>query len=270
MSDKTVSKLSQDPWTSSKDYELYVGRWSRLVAHEFLNWLNVGPGCRWLDVGCGSMALSQTILAEADPRYVKGIDQSESYISYARQTSRDRRVHFEIGDAQTLSDDSATYDAVVSGFVLNFIYNPAQSLSEMMRVVKPGGLVATYVWDYAGKMQMLRHFWNAAAALDPNAADLDEGRRFPLCRPRPIKELFRSAGLKQIEVRAIDISTDFKDFDDYWSPFMCGQGPAPGYVLSLSEEKRVALRQRIRSGLPVALDGSIPLVARSWAVRGMR
>ena len=140
----------------------------------------------------------------------------------------------------------------------------------MARAAKPGSVVAAYVWDYAGKMQLMRHFWNAAAALDPAAYDLDEGRRFPICQPEPLRELFQSAGLRHVEVRPIDIATDFQDFDDYWSPFLGGQGPAPGYAQSLSDERRAALRERIRAGLPFALDGSIPLVARAWAVRGFR
>jgi hypothetical protein len=140
----------------------------------------------------------------------------------------------------------------------------------MSRVTRPGGIVSAYVWDYAGKMQLMRHFWNAAAALDPKAVDLDEGRRFPLCQPKALTELFQSVGLQNIEVRAIDISTDFTDFDDYWLPFLGGQAPAPSYAMSLSEERRVALRERIRAGLPFAVDGSIPLVARAWAVRGLR
>jgi hypothetical protein len=140
----------------------------------------------------------------------------------------------------------------------------------MARAAKPKSVVAAYVWDYAGKMQMMRHFWNAAAALDPAARDLDEGRRFPICQPEPLRELFQNAGLREVEVRSIDIAADFRDFVDYWSPFLGGQGPAPGYAMSLSDERRAALRERIRAGLPFALDGSIPLVARAWAVRGFR
>ena len=161
------------------------------------------------------------------------------------------------------------YDAIVSGRVLNFIPQPERAVAEMARAARPGGVVAAYVWDYAGKMQLMRHFWNAAVALDPAAFDLDEGRRFPICKPGPLADLFRSAGLKDVEVRAIDIPTDFQDFDDYGSPFLGGQAPAPGYAMSLSEERRAALRERIRAGLPFALDGSIPLVARAWAVRGV-
>jgi hypothetical protein len=126
------------------------------------------------------------------------------------------------------------------------------------------------VWDYAGKMQLMRHFWNAAAALDPAAAPLDEGRRFPLCRPEPLVALWQAAGLRHIETIAIDIDTDFADFDDYWIPFTGGQGPAPGYTMALSDERRVALRQRLHAALPFALDGTVPLVARAWAIRGVR
>jgi hypothetical protein len=154
--------------------------------------------------------------------------------------------------------------------VLNFLPQPEQAVREMARVVASGGIVAAYVWDYAGKMQLMRHFWNAAAALDPGAFELDEGRRFPLCRPEPLTELFRRAGLTHVDVRAIDIATDFQDFDDYWLPFLGGQGPAPGYAMALGDDRRAALRERIRAGLPFALDGSIPLVARAWAVRGVR
>ena len=115
---------------------------------------------------------------------------------------------------------------------------------------------------------MMRRFWDAAIALNPAALDKDEGRRFPICRPDPLKALFDGAGLSDVEVRAIDVSTVFKNFDDYWTPFLGGQAPAPGYCMSLSEDQRAALRDRIRSTLPFREDGSIHLIARAWAVRG--
>ena len=165
---------------------------------------------------------------------------------------------------------SARYDAVVSGLVLNFIPKPELATAEMMRVAKPGAVIGAYVWDYAGKMDMMQHFWEAAAALDPGAASFQEGSRFPLCKPEPLTDLFQSAGFEDVVVRAVDIATLFRDFDDYWSPFLEGQGPAPSYAMSLSAEQRAALRERIRSALPVAPDGSIPLMARAWAVRSVR
>ncbi len=260
----------KDVWASGAAYEPYVGRWSRLVAREFLRWLAAPPGKRWLDVGCGTGALSKAILDMAAPSAVMGIDPSEEYIAFARAQGLDARVSFVVGDARSLPAEAGRYDLVVSGLVLNFVPQPEQALAEMARVARPGSVVAAYVWDYAGQMQLMRHFWDAAVALDPSALELDEGRRFPLCQPEPLAALFRSAGLRQVETRAIDVPTLFRDFADYWSPFLGGQGPAPGYAMSLSEERRAALRERIRASLPIAPDGSIPLIARAWAARGLR
>jgi SAM-dependent methyltransferase len=270
MPEEIGSSRPRDVWASGGSYEPYVGRWSRLVARQFLAWLAVPPGRAWLDVGCGTGALTELILELNQPTEVKGVDPSEGFVSYARQHIQDRRAAFSIGDAQSIQLDSANFDAVVSGLVLNFVPRPELAVKEMLRVARPGGVVAAYVWDYAGKMQLMRHFWNAAVALNPAACDLDEGRRFPICAPDPLRDLFNSAGLEGVEVRAIDIDTHFRDFDDYWSPFLGGQAPAPGYAQSLSEEQRGHLRERIRASLPFALDGSIPLVARAWALRGTR
>jgi len=258
----------KDTWASGAAYEPYVGRWSRLVARELVAWLAVPAGARWLDVGCGTGALSQIILEVASPGEVLGIDPSEGYIAYAREHIPDARARFLVGDAQALPVAGATYDAVAAGLVLNFVPDPSRALTEMRRVARAGGTVAAYVWDYAGQMQFMRYFWNAAVALDPAAFPLDEGRRFPLCKPAPLAYLFRAAGLQGVEVRSIDVATTFRDFEDYWSPFLGGQAPAPGYTMSLSEERRAALREHIRARLPIAADGSIHLIARAWAVRG--
>jgi SAM-dependent methyltransferase len=259
-----------DAWDSGDAYEPYVGRWSRLVAREFLGWLAVPPGGCWLDVGCGTGALAETILALGSPSKVVGIDPSPAYVAFARDRLNDLRVKFDVGDAQTLQASSATFDAVVAGLVLNFIPEPGKAVSEMARVARPGGIVAAYVWDYAEGMQMMRHFWDAAGALDPSAVELDEARRFTICKPAPLANLFRTTGLKKVEVRAIDVPTVFRDFDDYWSPFLGGQAPAPGYAMSLSEERRTALRERIRATLPTNSRGEHHLTARAWAVRGVR
>lgn len=255
-------------WASAEAYERYIGRWSRLVARDFFAWLEVPPGSAWLDVGCGAGALTEAILDTAQAERVTGIDSSAEFVAYLRQKIGGRGASIEQGDARSLPVASGAYNAVVSGLALNFIPEPERAVAEMRRAATSGGVVAAYVWDYGGKMQMLRHFWNAAVALDPEIAGLDQGRRFPLCNPGPLAELFRRAGLAEVEVRPVDIWTEFEDFDDYWLPFLGGQGSAPGYIRSLSEERRAELRERIRIGLPFALDGSIPLMARAWAVRG--
>jgi trans-aconitate methyltransferase len=261
---------SKEVWSGGDSYEQYVGRWSRLVAQEFIRWLAIPNDRRWLDVGCGTGALTQTILESYHPATVHGVDRSEAYVESARDRVTDPRAGFEVGNAQSLPVEAATYDAAVSGLVLNFVPQPERMIAEMARAVCEGGTVAVYVWDYAGKMQMMRHFWNAVNALDPAARDLDEGLRFPICNPDPLKKLFQDAGLLQMELRPIDIPTHFQNFDDYWHPFLGGQGPAPGYAMSLSEEQRARLRQRIYNSMPFAMDGSIPLVARAWAIKGIK
>jgi SAM-dependent methyltransferase len=255
-------------WSSGDKYEPYVGRWSRLVAPEFLKWLAVPPDGFWLDVGCGTGALTQIILRDAKPAAVKGIDQSSGYVNYARAHTLDRRAGFSVGDAQNIPSDSSVFDATVSSLVLNFIPNMPLAVSEMKRVTKPSGVVGVYIWDYAGKMELMRYFWDTAISLDPSVAELDEGRRFPICKPEPLKKLFQEAGLDAVDVRPIDVPTYFRDFDDYWSPFLGGQGPAPSYAMSLDDARRSVLRDQIRAKLPIAPDGTISLVARAWAVRG--
>ena len=252
----------KDAWASGDSYEPYIGRWSRMVAQEFIPWVTVPERSQWLEVGSGTGALTQTVLDTVNPKEVKGIDRSKDYVEFVRSRVNDPRATFEVGNAQALPVESGTFDAVVSGLVLNFVPQPDQMVAEMARVVRDGGVVALYVWDYAGRMQMLRHFWNAAAALDPSARDLDEGWRFSICNPTSLKYLFQHADLSEVEIRPIDISADFKSFDDFWSPFLGGQGPAPGYVMSLDERRRSQLRERIYNSLPFALDGTIPLVLR--------
>jgi ubiquinone/menaquinone biosynthesis C-methylase UbiE len=259
-----------DIWESGDSYEPYIGRWSRLVAREFIHWLALPEKRDWLDVGSGTGALSQTILELANPQKLKGMDRSKDYVEFARTQVNDPRVEFEVGNAQTLPVESEMFDVVVSGLVMNFVPQPDQMVREMARAVRAGGMVALYVWDYAGKMQMLRHFWNAAAALDPAARELDEGWRFSICNPNSLKYLFEHANLSQVEIRPIDISADFKNFEDFWSPFLGGQGPAPGYIASLDEKRRAQLRERIYSSLPFALDGTIPLVLRAWAAKAIK
>ena len=258
----------KDVWAAGDLYEPYVGRWSRLVAREFVSWLSVPKNKNWLDVGCGTGALTEVILETATPHAVRGVDASAGFIEYAKARIANPLASFEVGDAQSLPVDSAIFDVAVAALVLNFVPKHSVAVAEMTRAVRPGGVVAVYVWDYAGKMELMRYFWDAAVALDPAAFDLDEGRRFSICAPKPLSELFAQAGLRAVEVRPIDVPTRFRDFDDYWSPFLGGQGPAPGYAMSLSEERRNTLRDRIRSQLPVAADGTIQLIARAWAIRG--
>lgn len=267
VNEKSRSRV-KDVWESGEAYGLFMGRWSRLVAVEFLQWLAVPAGSTWLDVGCGTGILSQTILDLADPAKVRGIDQALGFVSFAESHIRDPRASFEVGSAESLNVGPNIYDSVVSGLVLNFIPKGDQAVSAMRRGTKLGGVVAAYVWDYADQMQFLRHFWDAVVFLDSKASMLDEGKRFPLCNPERLRDLFVAQGLKNVDVRVIDVQTHFANFEDYWSPFLSGQGPAPSYVASLSNQQQSDLRERVRADLPISADGTIDLIARAWAVRG--
>jgi SAM-dependent methyltransferase len=266
---RSMTTSEGDPWTTGDSYEPYIGRWSRLVARELVAWLAAPENSRWIDVGCGTGALTETIVERTQPNLVNAVDASAAYIEVARRKlGSESRVRLHVADACALPLEASSHEFAVSGLVLNFVDEPLRMAQELARVVVPDGIVAAYVWDYAGEMQLIRRFWDAAVDLDPGARDRDEGRRFPICAPDPLAACWRDAGLHAVEVRAIEVPTRFRDFDDYWSPFLGGQGPAPGYAMSLDEARRAALRDRLRATLPIANDGSIRLSARAWAVRG--
>jgi SAM-dependent methyltransferase len=255
-----------DTWERGSPYEQYVGRWSRRVAPLFLSWLGVPAGRRWLDVGCGTGALCAAILDHCSPASVAGVEPSEGFLRTAKENLAGRAALHQ-GSATAIPLADASVDVVVSGLVLNFVPDQRAALAEMARVTAKGGTIAAYVWDYAGKMELMRFFWDAAVELDASAAKMDEGPRFPLCRPEALQQLFADAGLKGVEVKPIDIPTRFTSFDDYWQPFLGGQGPAPAYAMSLDETVRARLRDRIRERLPTAANGSISLIARALAAR---
>jgi SAM-dependent methyltransferase len=257
-----------DTWERGSPYEQYIGRWSRQVAPLFLSWLGEPAGQRWLDVGCGTGALSAAILDRCSPGSVIGVEPSEGFLQLAAQ-HLGGKARFLAGNAASLPLDDGTCDVVVAGLVLNFIPALPAALSEMRRVAAPGGTLAAYVWDYADGMEIIKHFWDAAASLDPAAAPLHEAARFPLCHPSALESAFTAAGLAEVRTAPLDVVARFTDFDDYWRPFLGGQGPAPAYLMSLPEERRAALKGRLKSTLVPAADGPFSLKARAWAVRGL-
>ena len=261
-------KDDKDLFADGDAYEHYVGRWSRPVGRLFLDWLAQPSGLRWVDVGCGTGALTGVVLQQAEPTTVIGVEPSAGFMNVARASIKDPRVDFRAGDAQSLPVEDQAVDVAISGLVLNFVPDKPRALGEMRRVVKPGGVVAVYVWDYAGEMQLMRRFWDAVGELFPDDAARDEGRQFPICQPEALEQLFRDAGVQEIETCALETPTVFANFDDYWSPFLRGQGPAGVYCASLSDGDRERLRVHLESRLPIGDDGSIALIARAWGVRG--
>ena len=265
-----MKQESADTFSNASGYQGYIGRWSHPVAQQFVTWLDVAPGRSWLDIGTGTGMLAQVILEQAAPANIVGIDPAQQYIEFAQQRINDERVEFRVGGAGELSSEQSKFEVAVAGLVLNFMPSAEEALQSIIQVVETGGTLAAYVWDYADKMQIMRHFWDAAIAIDPPAAELDSGKRFTICHPDNLRALFEGVGLTTVEVTPIDIQADFADFDDYWLPFLAAQGSISKYLGSLNEEGKATLREQLQRQLPIDADGSIHLVARAWAAKGIR
>lgn len=254
-----------DAWSAGDAYDLYMGRWSTKVADQFLTWLDPPAAADWVDVGCGTGALSAAILRKCNPKSVTGIDPSEGFVAHAAAQQDDKRASFQTADGANLPFDQNRFDVMTSGLVLNFIPDRVAALREFQRVVKPGGTLSFYVWDYpGGGMGLIDAFWSAAAELDGSASDLDESKRFPFCTRDGLAALCGEARMQDAEITAIDETSRFASFDDFWHPFTLGAGPAPGYCAALPDAHRDKLRERLREKLG---NGAISLPARAWAVR---
>lgn len=249
-------------------YELLMGRWSRLLAGEFIRFVGISDGARVLDVGCGTGSVVDAIVTATRPDEVVGVDGSPGFLQLARDRFRDPRVRFETGDAQNLSFGDGAFTSAVAMLVLNFVPDPARAAREMRRVTRGGGHVGACVWDYGGEMIMLRRFWDAAVEVDPSASQRHEAL-MPLCREGELADLWRATGLADVRERPVVIEMRFTSFDDYWKPFLGGVGPSGRYVASLSTETRQALERALRAGLwQDQPDQPRALRARARAVAG--
>lgn len=260
-----------DVWAAGDSYDAYMGRWSRRIAPRFLDWFDAPPALDWLEVGCGTGALTEAILARGAPASVLAVDSSEAFVAMARRrTADDGRAIFRAGDAQALGEADASRDVVVSGLVLNFVADRPKALAEIRRVLRPGGRIGLYVWDYpGGGVEFMRIFWRAAVALNPAAADLAEDRRFPFCTREGLAGLVEGADLRITGATAVEDAAVFHDFHDFWRPFTLGAGPAPGYCAGLEPEAREQLRRRLEETLPADADGAIHTRLRAWAIRAV-
>ncbi len=254
-------------WDDAVGYEAYVGHWSRAIAPRFLTWLGVEPGLRWLDVACGTGMLTSAILAHCKPKEVLGLDGSEAYLAFARSHCPDPRAQFTPGDANALSFPAVSFDVVVSGLALNFIKSD-QALAEQHRVLRPGGTIAAYVWDYSGGYEFARRFWDAALKVDPRAEAYDPGRKAKICHEPALKQALETAGCSGVETRAFDEWGEFPSREAYWHTFDGRQGSTAEYLSLLTEEQRLGLKDSLFSALPA--QGPVRLKVRALAVKGVR
>jgi trans-aconitate methyltransferase len=260
---------NSDQWTAGATYEEFMGRWSRELAGEFVNWLGCAPQLNWLDVGCGTGSLTRAICAKANPASVVACDPSPAFVDYARTQLNDSRVTFVVASCDDFPAHPAGYGAITSLLALNFFPSPQAALTRMCASAAKGSQLSACVWDYAGEMQFLRCFWDSAVRVIPAARDADEAVRFPICNPKALEELFSAAGLEGVTCEPLEITTRFPGFPDYWRPFLAGIGPAPAFVASLSLEEQEALKAELEGALPTDADGTMTLRARAWAVRGV-
>jgi len=265
----TIDAGGRDPiFSLAQAYERFMGRWSRRLAPLFVRFAGVHDGDTVLDVGSGTGALTAAIAKMAPSSRIFGIDPAAPYVALAQSQPGSMLIRLEVGDAQQMRFDTATFDRTLSMLAVNFIPDVRKALSEMTRVTKPDGTVAAAVWDYGEGMEMLRAFWDEAVALTPAAAAKDE-RSMPLCRRNDLAALWREHGLRDVVEEGLTIETRFASFDDFWTPFLEKQGPAGAYASSLPAADREALRLRLRQRLlGDGPDRIIVMHARSWAVRG--
>jgi len=256
---------------NADSYEQVMGRWSRRLAPLFVEHAGAAAGERLLEVGCGTGSLTFTLARTVDFAELTAIDYAQVYVDAARARSADRRIRIEQGDAAKLGFPDARFDRALSLLVLHFVADPAGAVVEMRRVVRPGGVVAAAVWDSGGGMTAMRMFWDTAAVLDPAAADT-RGRAMSkaVTGPGGLAQLFRAAGLTQVDERSLLVRMEPADFADYWEPLLRGEGPIGAYVAGLGATERARLERHLRDAyLAGAPDGPRSYTAVAWSCRGL-
>lgn len=252
-------------FTDGEAYERLMGRWSRLVGERFLDWLDAPKGLQWLDVGCGNGAFTEELIARCAPAAVMAIDPSEDQLAYARTRTRAQMADFRVGGAQKLTFDDGSFDVAIMALVISFLPNPDKAIAEMARVVRPGGWVATYMWDIPGGGVPVHPIYVALETMGTTSA------RPPnpgASKRAAMQELWEKAGLSSIETRVIRIPVMYSSFDDFWDSNTVPIGPQGKLIDGMSKSARAQLRTRVRQRLPVSSDGRIVYEAFANAVKG--
>jgi SAM-dependent methyltransferase len=251
---------------SADAYDRHVGRYGPQLAEALIGFAGVEPGMQALDVGCGPGALTAALVGRLGTGSVHAVDPSEPFVTACRARLPGTDVVVAAAEALLFADEM--FDAALSQLVVNFMHDAPAGVREMVRVTRPGGVVASCVWDYAGEMTLLRAFWDSARDVDPaRAAAADEGVVMHWCSERELAELWSAAGLRDVRTGSLVVSATYSDFEDLWSPLPSGVAPSGAFCTSLDEDRRAALHDAYRSRLGVG-DGPFELSARAWAVAG--
>jgi SAM-dependent methyltransferase len=250
-------------------YERFMGRWSEGLAPLLVGFADVRDDHLVLDVGSGTGSLARSVVDSVPSARVVGMEPARAFARHARAHTLSPRVQYVVGALPNIPHRGATFNRVLALLVLNFVADLEAALREMIRVTRPGGVIAAAVWDYGGGMDMLRVFWDEAVSADSAAGSRDE-RHMPLCRGGELGALWRAHGLTAVEEPMLSVDAPFESLDDFWLPFLGGQGPAGMYVKGLPPAAREALRQNLRQRvLPDRADGGFVLTLRAWAVKGV-
>jgi ubiquinone/menaquinone biosynthesis C-methylase UbiE len=252
-------------FTNGAAYERLMGRWSHAAGGIFLDWLALPDGLNWLDVGCGTGAFTQLLLDKCQPRQVRALDPSADQIAHARTTPAAKTVNFQVGDAQSLPFADREFDAGAMALVITFIPDPAKALAELKRVVKPGGAVGTYVWDFLGggsPQQPLRE------AIESMGVTISPTPGHANSRIERLGELFRAASLDQVATRMIEIDVTYSDFDTYWTSQTALANTVVQYLREMTPADVEKVKTRLRERFATAGTGRIAYKARASAAKG--
>ena len=260
------------PTGTGEGYEILMGRWSRILSGPFLDFIGLADGSRVLDAGCGTGALSAEIVWRTESAMVTGIDLAPAYIDYAANTVSNPRASFEVGDLTALSFADGSFDAIVSNLVLHFVPKVDDAIAEMIRVAKPGAVVAANVWDPRSGFIANKMFLDTAAVLDPKAAELRKQVAIrPLSRPGELTSAWTAAGFRDVQGAELHIRMEFQSYDDYWAPYDSMDGPAAAYLRSTTPELRQRVKEAVRAAyLDGDTDGFRSYTATAFAVKGIK
>lgn len=255
---------------SADGYERLMGRWSRRLAPMLIDFAGLADGDRVLDVGCGTGSLTFTLAETPGLREIVAVDYSPVFVEAAKRRNTDPRITIRQADACALPFEDGRFDRAMSLLVLHFVPEAGKAVSEMARVVRPGGMVAAAVWDHYGGMSGMRMMWDTAAMLDEHALPLRRKYCFqPMMRPGEMRESFVSQGLVDVEETSLLIRMGYGSFEDYWQPIAAGEGPLGKYVAGLDPAKRKAVGDAVRAAYEAGEpDGPRSFASVAWACRG--